>query len=239
MKSILLLSGGIDSPVAAHLMQRKGYDIVALHFYNKHIGDSSTKDKCLKLCQILNISKIYFIAFDEQQAEIVRKCTHRYYYILQRRLMWRIAEKIAERESASSLITGDNIAQVASQTVSNMTNIQRAVTIPILRPLLCNDKIETMVIKRVFGERAYEIPVSATKSMVGHLIGAAGSVELIATVLAMENEMIPPTINYEVPDPECDLDYVPNQARPAKIEIAMKNSFGFGGKNSILIIAKP
>ena len=102
-----------------------------------------------------------------------------------------------------------------------------------------NDKIETMVIKRVFGERAYEIPVSATKSMVGHLIGAAGSVELIATVLAMENEMIPPTINYEVPDPECDLDYVPNQARPAKIEIAMKNSFGFGGKNSILIIAKP
>ncbi|MBI2166644.1 MAG: beta-ketoacyl-ACP synthase II [Candidatus Omnitrophica bacterium] len=104
---------------------------------------------------------------------------------------------------------------------------------------LLNDKIETMVIKRVFGERAYEIPISATKSMVGHLIGAAGSVELIATVLAMENEMIPPTINYEVPDPECDLDYVPNQARPAKIKIAMKNSFGFGGKNSILVIAKP
>ncbi|HLD34177.1 MAG TPA: 7-cyano-7-deazaguanine synthase [Candidatus Nanoarchaeia archaeon] len=155
MKSILLLSGGIDSPAAAHLMQRKGYDIVALHFYNKHIGDSSTKDKCLKLCQILNISKIYFIAFDEQQAEIVRKCTHRYYYILQRRLMWRIAEKIAERESASSLITGDNIAQVASQTVSNMTNIQRAVTIPILRPLLCNDKIETMKLAKEIG--TYEL----------------------------------------------------------------------------------
>ncbi len=101
-----------------------------------------------------------------------------------------------------------------------------------------NDKIETMIIKKVFGDRAYQIPVSATKSMVGHLIGAAGSVELIATILAMEHGVLPPTINYEIPDPECDLDYVPNKARPAKIQVAMKNSFGFGGKNSILIIAK-
>jgi len=101
-----------------------------------------------------------------------------------------------------------------------------------------NDKTETMIIKKVFGKRAYQIPISATKSMVGHLIGAAGSVELIATLLAMENEMIPPTINYEIPDPECDLDYVPNKARPAKIKTAMKNSFGFGGKNSILIVQK-
>ncbi len=101
-----------------------------------------------------------------------------------------------------------------------------------------NDKTETMIIKKVFGERAYQIPISATKSMVGHLIGAAGSVELIATILAMEKGEIPPTINYEIPDPECDLDYVPNKSRKAKINIAMKNSFGFGGKNSILIIAK-
>jgi 3-oxoacyl-[acyl-carrier-protein] synthase II len=101
-----------------------------------------------------------------------------------------------------------------------------------------NDKTETMIIKKVFGERAYQIPVSATKSMVGHLIGAAGSVELIATLLAMENEVIPPTINYDTPDPECDLDYVPNEARPAKIKTAMKNSFGFGGKNSILVVQK-
>ena len=102
-----------------------------------------------------------------------------------------------------------------------------------------NDKTETMIIKKVFGDRAYQIPISSTKSMVGHLIGAAGSVELIATILAMENSEIPPTINYEIPDPECDHDYVPNQSRKAKIETAMKNSFGFGGKNSILVIAKP
>jgi len=101
-----------------------------------------------------------------------------------------------------------------------------------------NDKTETLVIKEVFGWHAYKVPISSTKSMIGHLIGAAGAVELIATVLAMEHQCIPPTINYEVPDPECDLDYVPNVARKATIEIALKNSFGFGGKNSALVIRK-
>ena len=101
-----------------------------------------------------------------------------------------------------------------------------------------NDKTETLILKKVFGDAAYHIPVSSTKSMIGHLIGAAGSVELIATLLAMQNEEIPPTINYSVSDPECDLDYVPNVSRKKKIEIAMKNSFGFGGKNSVLIVGK-
>src|SRR3989338_7475916 len=101
-----------------------------------------------------------------------------------------------------------------------------------------NDKTETLVIKQVFCHDAYKIPVSATKSMIGHLIGAAGAVELIATVLAMEHQIIPPTINYEVPDPDCDLDYVPNVCRKATIDIALKNSFGFGGKNSALVIRK-
>ncbi len=101
-----------------------------------------------------------------------------------------------------------------------------------------NDKTETTIIKQVFGDRAYKVPVSATKSMIGHLIGAAGAVELIATTLALENQVIPPTINYQNPDPECDLDYVPNQARPAHIDFALKNSFGFGGKNSALVIKK-
>ena len=101
-----------------------------------------------------------------------------------------------------------------------------------------NDKTETAVIKQVFGPQAYKTPISATKSMIGHLIGAAGAVELIATVLAMEHQTIPPTINYEVPDPECDLDYVPNVARKATIDFALKNSFGFGGKNSALVVRK-
>ena len=101
-----------------------------------------------------------------------------------------------------------------------------------------NDKNETAVIKTVFGEHARRVQISATKSMIGHLIGAAGSVELIAALLAMEHQMIPPTINYRTPDPECDLDYVPNTARPAQIRTVLKNSFGFGGKNSALIVRK-
>jgi 3-oxoacyl-[acyl-carrier-protein] synthase II len=98
-----------------------------------------------------------------------------------------------------------------------------------------NDRTETAVIKNVFGKRAYDVPISASKSMLGHLLGAAGSIEAVVTVLAMNNGMIPPTINLTEPDPECDLDYVPNKARPAKIKVAESNSFGFGGHNSVLI----
>jgi 3-oxoacyl-[acyl-carrier-protein] synthase II len=98
------------------------------------------------------------------------------------------------------------------------------------------DVAETLAIKRALGEHAYRIPISATKSMIGHLTSAAGAVEAAATILAMKNSLIPPTINYEYADPDCDLDYVPNRARPAKMNIAMSNSFGFGGVNSVLVL---
>ncbi|MHB9156282.1 MAG: beta-ketoacyl-ACP synthase II, partial [Endomicrobiales bacterium] len=101
-----------------------------------------------------------------------------------------------------------------------------------------NDKTETVAIKKVFGERAYKIPVSSTKSMTGHLLGAAGAVELIATVLCMGKGFIHPTINYETPDPECDLDYVPNVAREQQITCALSNSLGFGGHNAVLIVKR-
>lgn len=100
---------------------------------------------------------------------------------------------------------------------------------------LLNDRTETNVIKKVFGERAKRIPVSASKSMIGHLLGAAGSIQAVITILAMNHGVAPPTINLTHPDPECDLDYVPNQARQLKIQTAMSNSFGFGGHNSVLI----
>lgn len=103
---------------------------------------------------------------------------------------------------------------------------------------LLNDKIETLAIKKVFGERAYRIPVSSTKSMTGHVLGAAGAIELIAAVLAIENSIIPPTINYEFPDPECDLDYVPNKARKQEVNFALSNSLGFGGHNATLAVKK-
>ena len=101
-----------------------------------------------------------------------------------------------------------------------------------------NDKTETKIIKQIFGENSYKIPISSNKSMIGHALGAAGSIELIASVLTIKHQFIPPTINYEFPDPECDLDYVPNKARNATVTTVLKNSFGFGGKNSNIIIRK-
>ena len=101
-----------------------------------------------------------------------------------------------------------------------------------------NDVSETMAIKKVFGKRAYQIPVSATKSMTGHLLGGAGAVEAILSILSIDQGMAPPTINYENPDPQCDLDYVPNEARRQDINVVMSNSFGFGGTNAVLIFKK-
>jgi 3-oxoacyl-[acyl-carrier-protein] synthase II len=100
------------------------------------------------------------------------------------------------------------------------------------------DRAETVAIKRAFGEHAYKLAVSSTKSMTGHLLGGAGGIEAGITVLAIRDQIAPPTINYENPDPLCDLDYVPNQARPMKIEYALSNSFGFGGTNGCLIFKR-
>ena len=101
-----------------------------------------------------------------------------------------------------------------------------------------NDAMETAAIKRIFGPRGEAPPVTGTKSMLGHLIAAAGAVEAIACVRALEEGVIPPTINYENPDPACDLDYVPNEPREASLEHAMNNSFGFGGQNIVTILKR-
>ena len=101
-----------------------------------------------------------------------------------------------------------------------------------------NDRLETMAIKRLFGDSAGGIPVSSTKSMIGHLLGAAGAVEAGISVLALQDQVIPPTINYENPDPDCDLDYVPNESRDANLEYVLSNSFGFGGTNAALLFKR-
>ena len=101
-----------------------------------------------------------------------------------------------------------------------------------------NDRHETKAIKAALGEDAYRVPVSSTKSMTGHLLGSGGSLEACFCILAMENSIIPPTINLSEPDPDCDLDYTPNQARPKELNVTLSNSFGFGGHNSVLVFAK-
>lgn len=101
-----------------------------------------------------------------------------------------------------------------------------------------NDKFETMAIKKSLGDHAYKVAISSTKSMTGHLLGAAGGIEAVVSVLALRDQIVPPTINYETPDPECDLDYVPNEARKMDVNVVMSNSLGFGGHNATLVFKK-
>ena len=103
---------------------------------------------------------------------------------------------------------------------------------------MANDYYETLAIKHVFGEHAKRIWVSSTKSMTGHLLGAAGSVEAVFSILSVRDQVAPPTINYETPDPDCDLDYVPNQAREGALNFVLSNSFGFGGTNASLLFRR-
>ena len=101
-----------------------------------------------------------------------------------------------------------------------------------------NDKLETLAIKKVFGRHAYNLKISSNKSMTGHLLGASGGVEAISTALTIKNDIIPPTINYNLPDPECDLDYVPNESEKKIVDYAISNSFGFGGHNGVIVLGK-
>ena len=101
-----------------------------------------------------------------------------------------------------------------------------------------NDEVETKAVKAVFGDHAYKVPISSVKSMLGHLIAAAGATEMLTCVLAIRDQILPPTMNYRTPDPDCDLDYIPNKPRKAKADVCMSNSFGFGGQNNVLIIRR-
>jgi 3-oxoacyl-[acyl-carrier-protein] synthase II len=101
-----------------------------------------------------------------------------------------------------------------------------------------NDRVETLAIKKVFGESAYKVAISSTKSITGHMMGASGALEAIVCALAIRDSRIPPTINYEVPDPDCDLDYTPNRARDLEVEYALSNSIGLGGHNACIVLKK-
>ena len=149
-KAIALLSGGIDSPVAIQLMQNR-LEIVAVHFHQKPLSSEVEIDKVKKLCSILKVKKIYLIPFVEVLKGLVEKCSHRDYFILQKIMMLKTAEKIAEQEGAKYLITGENLAQVSSQTLSNLTTITKHVSMEIFRPVLTYDKQEIITVAKNIG----------------------------------------------------------------------------------------
>ena len=151
MKAVLMLSGGIDSPVAGYLAKQRGVDLIALFLSNEPFTSKKIKDNLLKLAKIIECSYLIEIDYSKQLVELLNKCTHKYYYVLMRRLMFRIAEKVAKKNKSKFIITGENLAQVSSQTLPNMFVADKAIKMQILRPLLTNDKIETMGIARKIG----------------------------------------------------------------------------------------
>ena len=147
-KALVLISGGFDSPVAAHLMQKTGLDLIAIHFSYVPITDNKPEEKTKDACKKLSIKKLYVINIAKPLQEIIKHCQHKYYFVLSKRLMLKIAERIAEKENCKFLITGENLAQVSSQTLPNLAAITKAVKIPVLRPLLTFDKMEIIDIAR-------------------------------------------------------------------------------------------
>ena len=136
-------------------------------------------------------------------------------------------------------VTGDDASRVMADALKD-ANLDRSKVDYInahATSTVQNDRAETKAIKSVFGERAYKIPISSTKSMIGHSLGAAGGIEAVVCALAIKNQFIPPTINYKDHDPECDLDYVPLEGRSAQLRTVLSNSFGFGNCNACLVFS--
>jgi len=156
-KALLLASGGIDSPVAGYIMKKRGLEVVAIHFDNRPLIDYKPLEKTKRLLRKIGVKKLYVVKHGKIQLDIIKNCFRRYQCVICRRLMFRIAEKIAKKEKCKYLITGENLGQVASQTLDNLTLVTRAVKIPILRPLLGNDKQETVDLAKEIG--TYDVSI--------------------------------------------------------------------------------
>src|SRR3989338_3519041 len=149
--TLLLLSGGIDSPVAGHLLKQHSLVIAAIHFSMEPIVDQQAELKSKRLAGMLSFSPFYVVPFGKTLELIANICEHRYYFVIMRRMMYRVATAIAERDGYQTIATGENLGQVGSQTLHNLTCTDRATTMLVLRPILCNDKIETMKIAEQIG----------------------------------------------------------------------------------------
>lgn len=149
MKALALLSGGFDSAVAIKLMQNK-LDIIALHFSLEPFTDNTPEKKSLEICKKLGIKEFYAINHSNEHSEITKKCLHKFYYVISRRLMYKTAEKLAKKLKCDFILDGCNLGQVSSQTLSNLTTITSVVDIPILHPLLCYDKNDIIKLAKEF-----------------------------------------------------------------------------------------
>ncbi len=156
-RAVLLLSGGFDSPVAGHLMARQGFDVVAAHFSLEPITDDGSTIKSRRLVEILGFPTLYVVQVGEAFAEVAHDCHRRFYFVLTKRLMVRLADAIADREAADVLLTGENLGQVSSQTLTNLQAIDAAARHPVLRPLIGMDKQEIMDRAKRIG--TYEVSV--------------------------------------------------------------------------------
>lgn len=159
-KALCLISSGIDSPVAAYVMKQRGLDVMAVHFSNEPLAFKGPREKSIELCRHLGIRRIYIVKHGYLvQPELMRNCDNSSRCVLCRRMMFRISGRIAAKEGCDCLVTGENLAQVASQTLDNMTVADSAVHLPILRPLLCNDKQETVDLAKRIG--TYQLSIEA------------------------------------------------------------------------------
>lgn len=157
MKGLLLASGGIDSPVAGYMSIKAGIDVIGIHFDSSPFTDGKAKEKTIRLLKQIGVKKVYIVPHGKNQAEIIKKADRKFQCVLCRRMMFRLAEQIAIKEGCDFLITGENLGQVSSQTLFNMTTAQSTIKMQILRPLLTNDKNDTMKIAREIG--TYDVSI--------------------------------------------------------------------------------
>ena len=150
MKAVSLISGGFDSAVSSYIAKEK-FDVVGLHFSLEPITDNQAEKKSSEIAKKLGIEKLYVVKAGKYFAEISKKCNQKFYFVLSKRFMIRVAEEIARRESSRIIVTGENLAQVSSQTLTNLANIQKATDLELLRPLLCYDKNEIIDFAREIG----------------------------------------------------------------------------------------
>ncbi|MBW3003960.1 7-cyano-7-deazaguanine synthase [Candidatus Woesearchaeota archaeon] len=182
MKGLLLLSGGIDSPVAGHLMNDNGVEIIAVHFDNQPFSSSKASELAQRLAKKIGVKKLYIVDYGKSKSEIVKNCIRKYTCVLCRRLMFRIAEAIAKTENCDFLVTGENLGQVASQTLQNMISEHSASQILVLRPLLCNDKMETVEIAKRIGTYEISIEPSICCTLVPECPATKSSISVIETL---------------------------------------------------------